>query len=124
MNVERPVCRRCHRPLHGALAVAAGVGGRCALLDLIEARGGTVGTCGPGERGGVSKARAASVALVTALGAGVEVSVERLVGDADPVEVAAVLGSALSAALRASLGEEGRTRLLGELGLLAAGAQR
>lgn len=31
------VCRRCHRPLTSPLAVAAGVGGRCALLDLIEA---------------------------------------------------------------------------------------
>lgn len=37
MNEINPRCRRCHRALRSPVAVAAGIGTRCALLAALEA---------------------------------------------------------------------------------------
>lgn len=62
-----------------------------------------------------------AVAVTTAAGINPPpVTVEDLVGDRDPMEVVSALGVAWAATLRAVLGDEGRDRVLADIGLAAA----
>ncbi|WP_327069258.1 hypothetical protein [Kitasatospora sp. NBC_01302] len=64
------------------------------------------------------RALAAAVALTTATGLqDTGLTVEDLLGDADPLQVVSVLSCALHAALGTVLGADGRTTVLQHLGL-------
>lgn len=123
-ELEQPdpaaLCRRCHRPLTTRLAVAAGIGGRCALLDLAEVRG-EGGASFPRPDPALSPALAVAVAVATATGVtSPAISAEELVGDVDPMKVVSALGIAWSATLGVTLGAEGRQTALEGIGLAAA----
>lgn len=104
--MTRP-CRRCHRPLSSALAVAAGIGARCALLDLAE----------PRPAGGPTAAQTA-VALVSAQMSRVDRDTYAgLLAGADTAEVAGLLAACAAIVLDRTPG--GAAWLAG-LGLAAA----
>ena len=102
-------CRRCGRPLRAALPAAAGIGGRCALLEALEAAVAPVVT--------VPHARAA-VALVAAhLGeAGQDVH-DHVLDGANPYDVASVLAAAAALVVARTDGGE---QWLQDVGLAAA----
>lgn len=104
-------CRRCGRPLYAALAVAAGVGGRCALLDLADA-----GT-GPLAAVTVPHARAAVALVASFLDEG-DVALHGPVLDgADPVAVAEIMAAVAARMLART---EGGQDWLRDMGLAAA----
>ena len=80
-------CRRCHRPLSSAAAVAAGIGARCALLAFLEAASGAQGVpVGPSAAQSV-------VALVTAFFEHQDDQVGPLLDEADVRDVAGLLAA-------------------------------
>jgi hypothetical protein len=104
-------CSRCSRPLTAPLAVAAGVGARCALLDLAE----TVALPVAGVT--VPHARVA-VALVAAfLGEHAQDVHDGILSDANPYDVAGILAATTARVLART---EGGEDLLRRLGLAAA----
>lgn len=104
-------CRRCRRPLTSPLAVAAGIGARCALLALAE------------SQQAVDRAPSAAqtaVSLVAAQMGGVDQQTYAgLLNGADTAEVAGLLAAGAAIALRRMPG--GPVWLEG-LGLAAAEA--
>jgi len=106
--VTRP-CRRCHRPLTAPLAQAAGIGARCALLDLTE----------PRPAPGATAAQTA-VALISAqMGRVDSKTYAGLLAGADTAEVAGLLAACAALVLNRTPG--GAAWLAG-LGLAAAEA--
>ena len=88
--MSNALCRRCHRPLTAPLAVAAGVGGRCALLDLAEAAAGP--SRPPREAGGTS-AEQTAIALVAAFLHHQDDQVMPLLLDTDLTDVAGLMAA-------------------------------
>ncbi|MEY9839683.1 hypothetical protein [Streptacidiphilus sp. EB103A] len=84
------LCRRCGRPLSARLAVAAGVGSRCALLDLTEA---TAGPSRPSRDLGGATAEQTAIALVAAFLHHQDDQVMPLLLDTDLTDVAGLMAA-------------------------------
>lgn len=106
---NRRRCRRCRRPLTSALAVAARIGARCALLEAAEQR--------QGADAAPTTAQTA-VSLVTAHMARVDQQTyAALLDGADAAEVAGLLAACAAVVLDRT---PGGPAWLADLGLAAA----